>query len=266
MFRTLVLLSTLSAALVPLAPLAAHEIKVLASNQAVAEPGGKTTVYLSWGHRIPVDDLVDATTLARYDLVGPSGAVTALKAADQSLQANVVELKEAGLHQAVATRKPSVFTYVLDEEGARQLKRGPKSAHAGAKIDSASKSVQCAKALIVVGTPAEAAPAPLGLPIEILPLDGPARWTATGTLRFQVLLDGKPLPSAEVVARPVGFKPDNGWCYATTANRQGEFAVKPSQAGTWVVKVQAKRPAPASARAEYDVESFIATLSLEVAP
>jgi len=267
MFRRLVLFLVLSAALVPLAPLPAHEIKVLASNQAVAEPGGKTTVYLSWGHRVPVDDLVDAATLARYDLVGPTGTATALKAADQSLQANVVELKDAGLHQAVAARKASVFTYVLDEDGARQLKRGPKSAHVGAKIDSASKSVQCAKALIVVGKPTDAAPTPVGLPIEVVPLDGPARWTtAAGTLRFRVLLDGKPLPSADVVARPVGFKPDDAWSYATTSNRQGEFAVTPSQAGTWVVKVQAKRPAPAAARDEYDTESFTATLSLEVAP
>jgi uncharacterized GH25 family protein len=244
----------------------AHEIKALASNQAVAQAGGKTTIYLSWGHRLPVDDLVDASTLGRYDLLSPGGKTITLKAADRSLQTNVVELPETGLYQVAVVRKPSVYTYVLDEEGNRHLRRGPKSAQNGAKIDVATRSLQCAKALISVGKLSAQAPAAAGLPIEIVPLDGPAKWTSSATLRFRVLLDGKPLPSSQVVARYVGFKPDNGWCYATFSNEKGEFTVKPCQAGTWVLKVSSKRLVQGKAREEYDLESFTATLSLEVAP
>jgi uncharacterized GH25 family protein len=239
---------------------------VLASNQAVAEAGGKTTVYLSWGHRLPVDDLVDTATLERYDLVSPAGQSAALKSSDRSMQANVVELKDAGVYQVAVSRKPSLITYVLDGEGKPQMKRGPKSDHAKDKIDSSMKSLQFAKALIVVGKPSGEPPAPLGQAAEIVPLDGPAKWSSGAALRFRVLIDGKPLPSTEVVARYVGFKPDNAWNYATTSDRKGEFSVKPSQAGTWVLKVRARRPAPAKARDQYDTESYTATLSLDVHP
>jgi hypothetical protein len=50
----------------------AHEIKALASQLVVEKPGAKTTIYLSWGHRLPVDDLIDAATLERYDLLTPN--------------------------------------------------------------------------------------------------------------------------------------------------------------------------------------------------
>lgn len=256
----------LTAALVVTSTLHAHEIKVLASNQAVSAAGGKTTIYLSWGHRLPVDDLVDATTLARYELVDPAGQATALKAAEKSLQTNVVELKSEGAYQVAVARKSSLYTYIVDEEGNRQLKRGGKSAQSGAKVDSATKSLQCAKAIILVGKATEKPVAPARLPIEIVPLDPPSRWTSAGTLRFRVLLEGKPLSTAEVVARPIGFKPDNAWNYATTSNREGEFTIKPSQGGTWVVKVHTRNLAPVKARDEYDFESYTATLSLEVAP
>ncbi|MFO0879642.1 MAG: DUF4198 domain-containing protein [Gemmataceae bacterium] len=242
-----------------------HEIKAFVSNPNLAA-GGKTTVYLSWGHRLPVDDLVEATTLARYDLVDPTGQVKPLKTSDRSLQTNVVELQTEGTHQVVVARKSSLYTYVFDEDGTRQLKRGGKKDHAGAKIDAATKSLQCAKALVVVGKPSDKAPSPVGLPIEIVPLDGPSQWVSTNTLRFRVLVDGKPLSSVEVQARPVGSRPENAWSYATLSNKQGEFTIKPSQAGTWVVKVYTRNLAPARSRDEYDLESFTATLSLEVAP
>jgi uncharacterized GH25 family protein len=246
--------------------LVAHEIKVLASKQSVTEVGGKTTIYLSWGHLLPIDDLVDSATLDRYELLDPMGKASPLKAADKSLQTNVVELPQEGVYQAVVGRKASVITYVLDEEGQRQMKRGPKSAQTGSTIDSAMRSMQAAKAMIVVGLPGDKAPTAVGLPLEIVPMQGPSKWITSETLTFKVLREGKPLASADVVARPVGFKPDNAWCYATTSNRKGEFQLKATQAGTWVIKVRSKTPAPEKQRTEYDYDSYTSTLSLEVNP
>jgi uncharacterized GH25 family protein len=245
---------------------AAHEIKVFASRQALPEGGGKATVYLSWGHRVPVDELVDAAPIERYDLIGPDGKATALKKEGVSLQTNAVEFKDAGVHTAVVTRKPSVYTYVLGDDGERQLKRGPKTEHAGGKIESGTRYQQAGKALIVVGKPGDAAPKPIGLPVEINPLDGPAKWAANADVRFQIVLYGKPVPTAEVQARYVGFKPDEAWCYATESDRKGEFAVRPERAGTWVVKVNVKRLTQGKTREEYDFESYTATLTLEVRP
>lgn len=245
---------------------AAHDIKVFSSRHVLPDGGGKATVYLSWGHRVPVDELVDAAPVERYDLISPDGKATTLKKEGVSLQANAVEFKDAGVYTAVVTRKASVYTYVLGDDGDRQLKRGPKTEHAGAKIDSATRYQQAGKALIVVGKPGDAAPKPLGLPVEITPLDGPAKWTANADIRFQILLDGKPVPTAEVVARDIGFKPEDAWNYATESNRKGEFTVRPERAGTWVVKVSVKKLTHGDTRAQYDFDSYTATLTLEVRP
>jgi uncharacterized GH25 family protein len=225
------------------AGLFAHEIKVFSSRHALPE-GGKATIFLSWGHRVPVDELVDAASLERYELVPPAGKAVPLVREGTSLQANVVPLSQDGVYAVLVTRKASVFSYVLDDEGTRQLKRGPKTAHPADKLDSATRYQQAGKALIVVGKPGNTAPAPLGLPIEITPLEGPARWTAHTDIPFQILLDGKPVPTAEVQARPVGFKPDDAWAYATESNRQGGFRIRPSVAGTWVIKVNVKNLTP----------------------
>jgi uncharacterized GH25 family protein len=230
------------------------------------ESGGKSTIYLSWGHRLPVDDLVDAIPLERYEVLAPDGTATALKKEGISLQENSLELKVPGVHTAIITRKPSVFTYVIGDDGDRQLKRGPKTEHPADKVASGTKYLQAGKALIVVGKPMDAAPKPLGLPLEITPLDGPAKWLAGKDVRFQIALDGKPVPVAEVQARPIGFEPDHAWNYSTESNRKGEFTVRPDRAGIWVVKVAFKKLTKGKTRDEYDFEAYTATLTLEVQP
>ena len=262
------LLFGLALASISALPATAHEIKVFASQQCVLEPGTKTTVFLSWGHRVPVDDLIDATTLDRYDLIVPDGTVTALKAANTGLQENVVEVKQTGLYRTVVSRKSSVYTYVFDADGNRILKRGSKTAITEGKIDIATRSIMSGTALIAVGKQADAVPKPVGLPVEITPLDSPTKWVANGDIRFEVLIGGKPVQNLfpEVVARYVGFKPDNAWCYATNANKEGVATIRPDRAGTWVLKVNVKRAAPESLRSEFDQESFTATLTLEVRP
>jgi len=249
-------------------PASAHELKVFASQQAIAEPGTKSTIYLSWGHRVPVDDLIDAASVERYDLVAPDGTVAALKATDVGLHTNSVEFKQTGLYRAVTSRKASVFTYVFDGDGNRVLKRGPKSGITEGKIDTATRSVMAGTALILVGKAGDAAPKAVGLPVEITPLDGPAKWAANTDIRFEVLIGGKAVTNTFpiVEARYVGFKPDNAWSYATTANKDGVATIRPDRAGTWVVKVNVKRPAPDVQKSEFDTESFTATLSLEVRP
>lgn len=248
------------------APLVAHEIKVLASHLYLPEGSGKSTVYLSWGHCLPVDELIDADTVVRYDHINPKGKAAPLKKADISLQANVLFLEESGMHQMLVNRKQSIHTYIFDEKGERHFKRGPKTLHKGSKIDSAVRSQQCAKAIVVVGKPGAEPPPALGQALEIVPLDGPAAWSVNATLRFRVLLEGKPLPAADVVARYVGFRPDDAWCYATTTHKNGEFTLRPHHAGAWVLKVASQKPAPFDLRDQFDADKMVATLSLEVRP
>jgi uncharacterized GH25 family protein len=244
----------------------AHDLKVLASHLVVEKPGERTTIYLSWGHTLPVDDLVDAKTVERYDLVSPSGSATALKKEGLSLQTNVVELKEAGVHQVLVSRKPTILTHVVDKEGNRLMKFAPKSKVTEGTIEDAIRSQQFAKALIVTGQARDEAVKPAGLPLELVPLEKPSAWRSGGQLRFQVLFDGKPVPAESVLARYVGFKPDHAWCYATTTNREGVATVRVAEPGTWVLRVNLRKPTTGSTREQYDYESYLATLTIEVQP
>jgi len=47
---------------------------------------------------------------------------------------------------------------------------------------------------------------------------------------------------------------------------KGEFTVRPSRAGTWVVKASVKKLTQGATREQYDFESYNATLTLEVRP
>jgi uncharacterized GH25 family protein len=241
----------------------AHELKVFASKLAVDRPGVKTTVYLSWGERIPIDDLIDGATLARYELLAPDGKLTRLKTAGVSLQTNVEELRTAGLHEIDVAKKPTVYTFYFDKTGKRLLKLCPRTEIKEGRVDYAGRSTQSAKAFIVVG-PSKIPPKPAGLILEIVPLDPPTQWVKGSSLHFQVLLEGKPLPFVNVLARYVGFTPEDAWCYATDTNREGIAHLRPSHPGTWVILVRHKRPTSGAIHDQYDFDSFMTTLTLEI--
>jgi len=243
-----------------------HEIKALASRLVLEKPGEKTPIYLSWGHRLPVDDLIDADSITRYDLLAPGGNSTALRKGDLSLQTNATTLETEGIHQVVVARKSGIFTFVLDDENKQHLKRGPKTAVKEGQIDHAIRSRQLAKALIVVGKASTESTKPAGLAFEIVALDGPVQWQGGKETPFRILLNGKPHSGVDVKARYVGFKPDSGWCYATTSSREGALTICPQQAGTWVLKASTRILTTGSTREQYDFESYTTTLSLEVLP
>ena len=242
----------------------AHELKVLVSEWMVPNAPGQVTVYLSWGHRLPVDGLIPATTLERYEMLTPDGKTVQLKSAGQSLQANAVVLEQPGVYRAIAVRKPSVLTYVLDDDGNKQMRLGSKTEHKEAKIDSAFRSVQCSTALVVVGENVTDAVKPAGLPIEIVPLDSPSDWHAGKAVRVRVLLDGKPAKDVALEAHQLSFKADAEWIPVGTTGANGELTLPEADANVWILKAQAEKPATASDRKQFDVEKYTAILSVEI--
>jgi uncharacterized GH25 family protein len=241
-------------------------LNVLASKLDGLKTGDRTTVYLGWGHVLPVDDLTDSKALERYDWLSPTGKLTALRHDGVSLQTNVIELKEDGVSQVVAARKPFVFTFVYDDEGNHIFKRGPKSAVKEGTVDYGMHGQQFAKALIVVGTPKAEPVKPVGLPIEIVPVEGPSAWHSGGVLRFRAVCGKKSLPHEEVLATRVGFRPQGSWCFAGETDEKGIVSVPVKEAGTWVLRVERKKPAAAKDRDKYDFDTLVGALVLEVRP
>ena len=156
-----------------------------------------------------------------------------------------------------------MYTFYFDKNGKRLLKLCPRTEIKEGRVDYAGRSVQSAKSFIVVG-PCKTPPKPAGLTMEIVPLDPPNQWTKGNSLHFQVLLEGKPIPFVNVLARYVGFTPDDAWCYATDTNREGIAHIRPSHPGTWVILVHYKRPTSGAIHDQYDFDSFMTTLTFDV--
>lgn len=265
----------------------AHEIKVLAG-RLVTEPGTRDTVYLSWGHILPVDMPVDAEAIKDYRLHTPSGSVSYLATEGYSLHANEVSVEEEGLYTAEVTRHPSLSTVVVDEHGEhRHLGASKAEARAQVQvqvqdgtIDYSARSHQFAKAMLISGhdlghghghehtssSAGEPATKVLGHDFEIVPLDGPEDWTAGADLRVRVLFRGKPAARQDVFARFIGFKPDQAWCFAIPTDNEGIASIRVDRPGTWIIRAQKVLPAAVEDREQFDVESFTATVALEVLP
>ena len=64
-----------------------------------------------------------------------------------------------------------------------------------------------------------------------------------------------------VVARGLGFKPDDAWSYATDSSRKGEFTIRPDRPGTWIVGIEYRNLMLDDTRKEYDFAWFSTTLT-----
>ena len=263
MRQRLLLAALLTLATAPAAR--AHDLKVMAARLAAA-PGETDTIYISHGHTLPVDVAIDGKTLQDYRVHTPSGSVLELTREGVSLHANEVKVEESGMYTAVATRKPAVYTEYVDKDGNHKHLPGPKSVVTEGTVDHSTKSHQFAKALLISGEAAADPAKVLGHEIEIVPVDAPGEWRSGRDLKFRVLFQGKPLSAGDVVATHVGFKPDGAWCYATSTDAKGVAVVRPSQAGTWVLRARVLKPSTRENQRDYDIESYTATLALEVKP
>lgn len=242
----------------------AHDLRVLGSRLESTKPTLlKTTIYLSWGHALPVDDLVTEKSLQRYELLTPSGKTKKLATQALSLQANAVILEEAGVYQAVAERVPTLLAHFLDAEGNKRFRLGGRAAVQEGKVLDALRSRQGAKVILVNGG---GLVRPVGLPMEIVPLEPTAHWRAGKAQRFQVLFEGKPLAGVQVQGTFLGRRPAEGYAGEEKTDAKGVVSIVPGTAGTWVFRAAHRYPGPAERRSDYDEESVLGTTTLEILP
>ena len=239
-----------------------HDLKVFASRQKLAQPG-KTVAFLSWGHVLPADELIDAKSLEQYELRLPDGGSRRLPLQELGFQECEVDCQQLGLYQIAAVRRPGTFTFVFDESGRRVMRRGNKKEVAAGKIDYAMRSYQFAKAYVLCGEVNEK-PSPLGHILELVPIDSPKHWSTQIPLRLQLLFRGSPLAGEVVTATYVGYHPEDAWCFAKETDREGLVHVSCSTPGTWVFRVRHRRAVSDGERDLLDYEVFTATLTLAI--
>lgn len=226
--------------------------------------GAKTTIYIGWGHRFPVDSYVNGADFKEITLVKPSKASEQLVLETTGFAAKQLKLKEEGLHIVGIVRKDAYNTSYM-ENGKVVSVKGTKEGHTD--IVSSSHSQQFAKTLINAGEGSDANLShALGHKLEIIPVDNPFKLSNNrgGILRVKVLLDGKPVPYAKVFGMYEGYSSKDAASSVVSANGQGIAALRIDHWGTWVLKTRVDREPTGEMQKKVNKESFFASLTFAV--
>jgi uncharacterized GH25 family protein len=244
--------------------------------------GDDTTIFITFAHTDPVDEVVSAKRLENYLLVSPSGSKAPLeKRKGESLHDTTLKIEEKGVYQALATTTAVVQTKLKGTDGKHRHFDGSKAQakkdNPAASVVSAVKTQQYAKTLIVAGRPEKGVEAS-GLPFDIVPLDKPVEWKAGAKLRFLVLYNDRPLANATLTAAPIGYakkKPaavtikhegedDEGWTQSAKTDRAGVAEIPVDEPGRWVFQVERVIDAAPTNREQYDKENYVTSLTMEI--
>lgn len=248
------------------APIEAHTLAVILTKTQAPE-NSKATVYMAWGHLLPVDELVNAEDIASYRVHGPSGETKDLKLDPRSLQANEVVFEKSGVHQVEASRKTGVFTFVKKGDGKTAFMRVPKSEvklEPGSTIVRSMRSQMYAKAIAICGEAGEKPAAALGHRLEIVPVTAPKNFLIDKPITMKVISDGKPLADAAVQIACLRTHSDGTSTTQAKTDANGQFEFTPAETGLWMISVNHSEKATGEDAKSFDTDSFVATLTLGI--
>lgn len=210
-------------------------------------------VYVISGHSFPVDVPIEADRLGSLELVNPDGSRSGLE--QKGAIYMTPELKAAGTYVLLATQKNSFYTRTKDG-GKRQSKEGLSD------VIKCSYSAKTMKAVLNVGAGDGALSNRFDHPLEIIPLNNPAKLSVNDYLDVQVLLHGKPYDGM-LFATYAGFSnEENTYAYAVATNEEGKASIRILSTGSWLVKTNIEQPYKDPKVC--DVESYTATLTFGI--
>jgi len=252
-------------------PAAGHAFAVFATHSVLnrdaaghASTPAKAVAYIGWGHKMPVEDILEPERLQRYALIAPDGSETALTPPGPGFLAVEFSPEVDGPHIVSAAYENHFYTW-YEEDGVSKSHRGPKT---GLENVTYSGYFEFrGKALVGVGSTGEDAfGEPIGDSLEIVPRENPLRKTggAYQTLTVQVLFRGEPLAGARVNARHQGHYPTTDFGQAADTDADGIVTIDLTHKGSWLLKVEHEiDPRPEFAD-QCDIEQYAATLSFEI--
>ncbi|WP_137863709.1 MULTISPECIES: DUF4198 domain-containing protein [unclassified Sphingomonas] len=126
------------------------------------------------------------------------------------------------------------------------------------------QSTTLAEAYVTRGAASTAALRPIGTALEIQPLTHPAEIAAGSDAKFRLLFDGKPLADAEVTLfRAAGNYDGRKIAAQARSDAQGNFTLRPGDAGIYLILVRHRTEAPAGSETPY--RSYTYTLAFDAA-
>ena len=246
----------------------AHTLRVLVT-RPVTQPGFKSTVFLSYGHLLPIDEVIAANEVGPYQIHTPAGSIKPLELAGNSMHAQEITCDEPGMYQVAVIRKPIIYVAYTEASGKQVFARLPKNQAQlpdGAKLTASARSSQFSKAVMLHEiSDGQATPA-LGHTLEILIESKPGKlgYSADEPIRAQVLFRGKPLAGVKVSAASTSRNPDGIPAVAGETDAEGRVALELVEPGTWLLDVLHLIDSSPADRAAFDNERFAATTSIPV--
>lgn len=224
--------------------------------------GEATVIFLGWGHNFPVADFIDKDKIEKYGVVLPSGRVVPLKAEGRFFE-SVIKFQENGFYHVFALTKSGFYTMSLVNGRIIHYQK-PMNLVSG-KVLLSNCYQEFARGIIKVGEGKyQGFARPLGLNMEVIPLDDPSSLKQGDFLRVKVLLKGKPLPFVPVYATYEGFSTGDDYAFATKTDSRGIARIRVLHWGRWMIKAHLKKSAEGDLAGKCKMVSVVSTLTMEV--
>jgi uncharacterized GH25 family protein len=234
--------------------------------------GGKTTVYFGWGDFYPVHDFLRPGQLKRLSFQAPSGEAKELTPGEGGFHATPIDFPAKGTYLVAAELNATYVTEIVEDGKFRVVQKPRDDLPKNAKVIESKFGVQFAKAIINVGEiepKDQAASAPVGHELEIIPLKNPVHLREGDYLPFKIQFKGSPVKSPlaapEIKATYLGFSTGKGvFAWSGELDREGIVKLKLSRSGIWQIHVVHSHEPPPEMVGKADKMEYKASLTFEV--
>lgn len=209
-------------------------------------PRAKTVIYFGWGHKLPVNDLMNDDYLDDFFMIKPDGAKEKLTPGPGGFKATEIMMKKEGGRIVAASVKPGFHG---DVEGKKDFYE--------------MRYEMYAKVLVGVGTVQDDIYLkPVGQRFEIVPLQRPENLKPGDFFEFKVLLDGKPAKGVEISASPYA-KPDITIVDNLSYKEAGKVRIVDAY-GPWIITAKLELPPTEEFKNKCQKLYFLSTLTFAV--
>ena len=239
------------------------------SSQYQVHQGKQSPFFFCYGHRVPVDDGVQAKKLKYIRVYQPDGEVRDVSIRNETgLHSYMVNYDAPGTYALAAETTPGYYTIYVDKKGRERHAIKPKSAviDQAREIKLSLYSRQYTKTYVVCDTPSATFPARIGLPLELSPTKDISTLKPGDVLELKVFLDGKPF-----VGEGTWSATYNGYsteiednAYPKTSVSGDTVRIPIPFAGRWFVRYSFNIDAPEKDRAQCDHLKSTASLVFEI--
>ena len=229
--KGLTLAALLAAALMIPLGAQAHDMWVTTPE---AVPGQDLVIELGYGHAFPQGEPLEAKLIVPPRIIAPSGVIECKQAGDMKYKS--LKPLAKGSYLVTAGRKAQWYTKSPEGSVNKPMDQVPGATRC-------IRTVKYAKAVVNLGGALGDVSKPVGTALEIVPLANPGSIAVGGELPVQVLLNGKPLSRAEVMATFAGFTPEGkAMAFYCKTNKEGQAKVKLWHSGLWLARTYHKEP------------------------